>query len=338
MNLWVGIWLMKVSKSIRDLYDELSNTATLIEKEVKEHLPTYCKSQKWTFSFRKKELLSFAQKLETGIYTSIVEIDDFFACEIIVPNLQQIEIAKKYISDHFEIISEKPDKLRPASEFSFDGIRIYVQIKPSVAEKNYSWMRFEIQIKTLLEKAWGEATHNFTYKCKEIHWSKERLVSQIKAILSHVDIMFSDIENISKTPALDKTCCRYEEINNISNWISNTWNDTECPSNMKRLSETILRLSKDYTLSFNEIKTTVERYQKENGMPTNLSIYGTILQALFDNENSAFLEKAKSDEVSYKRCKDLKLIIPEEVEIKEDIKKTLNKKRCIFLGSFSKNL
>jgi hypothetical protein len=90
---------MKVEHSIRELHGSLNGTAKLVENEAKELLEDYCKKKKWIFNHRRKEKVSFAQKLETGIYCSIRNIDDFFACEIVVSSLQEIEAVKKYISD-----------------------------------------------------------------------------------------------------------------------------------------------------------------------------------------------------------------------------------------------
>ncbi len=68
---------MKVSKSIRDLYSELQDYALPLGKEVSGLLKVYAEQNKWSFTDRIKEEISFAQKIEMGIYSSNEQIDDF---------------------------------------------------------------------------------------------------------------------------------------------------------------------------------------------------------------------------------------------------------------------
>lgn len=328
---------MKIPKSIRDLYSSLRENAGLLEKEVNELLHDYCAKKKWQFNIRCKEEISFAQKLETGIYTVKEKIDDFLACEIIVSNLTQIEDVKAYVRNTFQIIAEKPDFIQRPSEFSFDGIRIYAKVKSGIAgPKPYAWMQFEIQIKTLLEKAWGDATHDFTYKCKDMQWAKERLVYQMRALLVHADMVLADTESLSKNPLLSKSYDVYVELNEITEWIIQNWEEADCPQNMKRLSETIQKLCKDYNVSFGDLKNMITTYRTEHGSFRNLSIYSSILQALFDTQNQSFLQKAREygTNKNYPNRKILKLIIPSEVEIQHEVRESLNKERCVFIDAF----
>ncbi len=251
---------MKVSKSIRDLYSELQDYALPLGKEVSGLLKVYAEQNKWSFTDRIKEEISFAQKIEMGIYSSNEQIDDFYACEIVVLNLKDINAAKEFVRNNFNVINEKPKGLVSADSFFFDGIRLYARLNEGVAgPKPYSWMTFEVQIKTLLEKAWGEATHDFTYKCKEVKWGKERLVYQLKAILSHADIMFSEIENVSNSCSPDISSTADDNINNVTKWILENWDESACPDNMKRLSETIVNLCKTYCIDFEIVKNNRDK-------------------------------------------------------------------------------
>ncbi|MCJ2164642.1 MULTISPECIES: RelA/SpoT domain-containing protein [unclassified Pseudodesulfovibrio] len=321
---------MKVSKSIRDLHSELKDYALPLGKEVSGILKDYAEQNKWSFSERVKEEISFAQKIEMGMYSSIEEIDDFYGCEIVVLNLKDIDTAKKFIYNSFNVINERPKKLVSADSFFFDGIRLYARLKERVAgPKPYSWMTFEVQIKTLLEKAWGEATHDFTYKCKEVKWGKERLVYQLKAILNHADIMFSEIETVSDICLPTASSITHDNVNNVTKWILDNWNESACPDNMKRLSETIVNLCKTYNLDFDSLKKIVAKHREINGIQEDLSIYSSILQAVFNSDHKGFWAKAGKKHHYH----DLKLVIPPEVELSKEVKEKIDGTRLVPIDS-----
>ncbi len=254
----------------------------------------------------------------------------FYACEIVVLNLKDINAAKEFVRNNFNVINEKPKGLVSADSFFFDGIRLYARLNEGVAgPKPYSWMTFEVQIKTLLEKAWGEATHDFTYKCKEVKWGKERLVYQLKAILSHADIMFSEIENVSNSCSPDISSTADDNINNVTKWILENWDESACPDNMKRLSETIVNLCKTYCIDFELLKTIVTKHRKINVSQEDLSIYSSILQAVLNCDHKDFWEKARKKH----RYHDLKLVIPPEIELPKDIKQKVHGTRFISIDS-----
>ena len=326
---------MKVSSSIRSLHIALDDVAGKLQYDVNNILKPYCENNKWLLKSRIKGSVSFAQKIETGAYTDLTLVDDFLGFEITVPSLKEIPIVKEFIRKNFKVISEKPTDAKPASEFSFDGVRMYLQLDESVKPKPYAWMRFEVQVKTLLEKAWGEATHDFTYKCKDIKWEKERLVFQMKALLAHADIVLADAEELSKNKLLKKKYQEYEDLNKISRWVIRNWNDSEYPENMKRLSETISKLCKHYNIEFDDLKKVVRNHRRKKGKPRDLSVYSSILQALFDEKHSGFIEKISNKP---KKNHHLKIIIPDEVVIDPVIKSKLHGQRCWFATDMLKGV
>lgn len=326
---------MKVSQSIRLVHSELDEYAKLLGQEVGTLLNDLVNEKKWSFSFRRKGLISFAQKMEMGLYSSKEDVDDFYACEIVVLSLKDINSAKNFIYSMFDVIEERPKSISRAEEFTFDGVRLYAKLPSSVAgPKTMSWMTFEIQIKTLLEKAWAEATHDFTYKCKEVGWGKDRLVSQIKAILNHADIILAETETIAGNclPSVDSTF--HNKINEISNWVLDKWPENACPDNMKRLSETISSILKSYHISFEDLKEIVENYKKSEGAYLNLSVYALIVEALLNCTNASFWKKAKKE---HKRQEHRFLITP-DMNITETALTRIHSSRCIFSNDLLNDL
>lgn len=284
---------MKVTKTIRDIHYELKSSAKFISRDAKDIITDFAQKNHWEFTERIKELDSFAQKIESGVYQSVEEIDDFYACEIVTPGRNEILKAKEFIYKNFDVIAEKPNKATSPDNFSFNGLRIYARLRGSVAGRpHYAWMKFEIQVKTLLEKAWGIATHDFTYKCKKIEWSKERLAYQLKAILDHADIIISQTTDISKYVISDFEFESHSHINSITEWILSEWGENSCPSNMKRLSETVNNICKYYKIQIDDLKSIVKQFRTTTGTTEDLSIYSTILKSLILSSYEPFLKEA----------------------------------------------
>tara|TARA_Y100001973_G_C5208538_1_gene343516 strand:- start:2094 stop:3074 length:981 start_codon:yes stop_codon:yes gene_type:complete len=306
----------KIEQSIRREYDQQLSSYEYLEEEVVELIKETCESSKWIFVHRIKEIDSYALKLITG-RTEGYLIDDFLACTIVVPNLRAIEQAKTLVSECFDIIEEKPSEFvnsRP-TEFNFDSIRLTCQVKPSVKPKVYAALKFEIQIKTLLEYAWSEATHDFSYKGSSSSWAKERLAAQIKASLSNIDLSIYDMEQISTSPFLNKRNKQYEELGETLKFITEEFGNAgvAIPKDLKRLSEEVFRLLKRVKLELPDLKHALEEETKAGrGYKTlNLSIFSIVLVSLFKQQ-----EEVMRRELA-KKARGPFLVIPEETQIKE---------------------
>lgn len=306
----------KIEQSIRQEYNLQLTNYEYLENEVVELIKETCELNKWIFVHRIKEIDSYALKLITG-RTNGYEIDDFLACTIVVPNLNAIEQAKKLVSECFDIIDEKPSEFvnhRP-TEFNFDSIRLSCKVKKSVQRKVYSKLMFEIQIKTLLEYAWSEATHDFSYKGSSASWAKERLAAQIKASLSNIDLSIYDMETISTSPFLNKRNKSYESLAEILKFITEEFGNVgvAIPRDVKRLSEEVFRLLKRVELELSDLKDCLEKETSEGrGYKTiNLSIFSIILVSLFKQRSDLMIAKLA------KKARGPNLVIPKETHIKE---------------------
>ena len=75
---------MKVNKRLRDLYEEGNNRYSRLATEVRDMLKPLVEQKGWFFTWRLKELESFALKIETGRVSNPVALEDFFACTIVL--------------------------------------------------------------------------------------------------------------------------------------------------------------------------------------------------------------------------------------------------------------
>lgn len=306
----------KIEQSIRQKYSQQLPNYEYLEKEVVGLIKETCEQNKWIFVHRIKGVESYSLKLITG-RADRYSIDDFLACTIVVPNLRAIERAKSLVYECFNILDEKPNEFvnhRP-TEFNFDSIRLSCEIKSGVQSKSYSNLKFEIQIKTLLEYAWSEATHDFSYKGSSVSWARERLATQIKASLSNIDLSIYDMETISTSSFLNKRNRSYESLAETLEFIKSEFGSAGLiiPGDIKRLSEEVFRLLGRLKLTLDDLKSSLEdETEKGRGFKTlNLSIFSIILVSLFKQKEQQVMKELK------RKAKGPNLVIPVETHIKE---------------------
>lgn len=170
-------------------YESYRHVVEDVANKVKATLQNYCKKNGYAFISRIKTIESLAEKIETGRLKNWSEINDLFACTVIIPNLSHKPKVSTFCSSIFAIQSMKgPSTTQKAPEvFCFDALRIYAQLpkrdglddvleKPSIYD-----VIFEIQVKTAFEHAWAVSTHDLVYKGPDIDWQRQRLAAQIKA-------------------------------------------------------------------------------------------------------------------------------------------------------------
>lgn len=321
----------KVESSIRQAHSRLNVAYETVSSHVSEMLEGASKKNGWLYKGRIKSLESYALKILTG-RTESYEIDDFFACSIIVPNLREVSNAYNLVESCFKIVEVKPSatiRYRP-TEFNYDSLRLYCKLS-SVNEEKKNESIFEIQIKTLLEHAWSEVTHDFSYKSQTISWGRERFAAQLRAALNNIDIAIHSMEDTSKLDFLNKKNENYEELQKVLNFILEKFNKNHnipLPNDLKRLTEEVNRLIKQVNISMTDIDTYLENEtQLGRGYKTvNLSIYSIILLAIYNQGKDNIVKYLRR----YKSGKP-KIVIPKEVGITKESFTDSNLDGLVFL-------
>lgn len=232
---------MKISSQIDSAYDNIKLSADDLSSYIEETLKQTCYERKWLYIARVKARESFAQKLETGRYAKIEDIDDIFACTIVVANIDEIKIADHLVRSHFQIVARRPvdSKISPHSpeNFSYDSLRLYCRVQGAHTSRQYGGMTFEIQIKSFLEHAWAVATHDFNYKTERVSWSKSRIVAQLKAMLDNIELTISEADALHESEILDKNNDDYKNTNEYIDLYLKYWPRKHLPTDLRRLSE-----------------------------------------------------------------------------------------------------
>jgi len=162
---------------------------------------------------RPKLLSGFAEKMfrkrAQGRYTDAVNrITDLCGGRVIVPTVSEIRAISRFIEEHFEIdwdnTVDVSHRLKPA-EFGYRAVHYIIKFKRGVfptkdidvqiPEEVYE-LKAEVQVKTILEHAWGVFAHDRAYKgAFKIPQKWEREMARLAAVLESVDDSFARIQD-----------------------------------------------------------------------------------------------------------------------------------------------
>ena len=310
---------MKISLSIRNIYNDQYEINSTLKNLVDEKIKAL-KRASWHYESRIKSDESFALKIETGRVTNPKELDDFFACRLVVENRRSVFEAEDLIKSQFNLVERRPpsDKKTHKSSncFPFDDLRLYVKWRddPSLRPTGVDGMLFEVQIKTYLQHAWVIATHDLIYKSDTVDWPKERVAFQIKAMLEHAEVSIQEVQKISRSDLIDKKDKKTEDILKAIDLLKQFWSIDDLPKNIVRLAKNILLLMNYFNIEIRRLKEILELETSEGrGANTkNLSPYYIVLQSLINKETEKLKKFFMSKPMKYK------IFVPEEIEFPKD--------------------
>ena len=278
---------VKIARRLRDIHQDCTELYTLLSQQVRELLWTPIEEQGWFFLSRLKMLESFALKIETGRVPDPKNLDDFFACTIVVPTIREVQEAENLVCEYFDFYRRRPPKQKKthksSSSFVFDDLRLYLKYRTlqSGRHPRLNGLVFEVQIKTILQHAWSLATHDLIYKTDSVSWPLERIAFQVKAMLEHAEVAIDKAEQIAKAPAVARSNRETTAVRELIKQIRKTWPADRLPSNVKRLAKNILNILELAGLNEKDFSAIVESEEKRSGpLPKNLSPYSFALQAL----------------------------------------------------------
>ena len=307
---------MKVSKSIRSLYDELLSSQQILKTKVDQIL-TGKKDPRWHYFSRLKELESFAQKLETGRVGDPKKPEDFFGCTLVVENQASIPKAEKLIAETFNLVERRPktsgETYHKPSSFEFDDLRMYCVFEqsPDGPPTGAEGLKFEVQIKTFLAHAWGIATHDLIYKGDEIDWMASRIAFQIKAMLEHAEISISSVRQIAELPDSKKEDRSTAEKREMLKWIHEKWKSEQLPVDVLRLADTLLSVARTAAIQPHKLRQWIDQATLEGrgAQMLNLSPYSTVVkEVLLRPEGIHGLKNARRDQK-------VRLLVTKEMEV-----------------------
>jgi ppGpp synthetase/RelA/SpoT-type nucleotidyltranferase len=207
---------MIVPEELRRLWTDLELPLSTLRVRVRDSLSALCEPENFPLSGRIKAVESVAEKIESGRYQRLSDIEDFVAFTVIVPTRQHVAAVLAYCRDVFDVaaVKQRSEYTKPPESFWFDSMRIQCKLRPvpgagdTGAPAIHSYY-FEIQVRTAFEHAWSTATHDLAYKTDKVDWRRLRLSWQLKATVELLDASIGAYESLSdqvppaKWPDLD---------------------------------------------------------------------------------------------------------------------------------------
>ena len=163
-------------------------------------------AQGFAFSAHPKTIESVAEKIETGRYKRWVDIDDLYACTVVIPTLREEARVIQFLSGAFHVLNVRGrnDTRKPPDVFRFEATRFIGRLHQSRdadPTETLFLLPFEVQIRSAFEHAWSATTHALVYKSQTVDWKRIRLAAQLKAAVEQLDsliLMFEEsVEGIA---------------------------------------------------------------------------------------------------------------------------------------------
>ena len=197
-----GRWAVIAPPEIRSRYDEAHKHLVAIQSTVSDIILRYCRDGNYAFQDRVKTIESVVEKIESGRFERWAQLDDLYACSIIVPTFSHEAGVLNFLKDQFEKVKiiERGTTKKDPNIFRFDATRAYFKLMPSPSLQPESLLRtvvFEVQVKSAFEHAWSVATHAIAYKGNNVDWSNLRLAAQLKASVEQIDGILNSFTHTS---------------------------------------------------------------------------------------------------------------------------------------------
>jgi ppGpp synthetase/RelA/SpoT-type nucleotidyltranferase len=154
----------------------------------------FAETSGYAFLGRIKGCESLSEKIETGRFARWSELDDHYACALVIPTLEDEPGVLNFLQSQFETtkLSQRGKTIKDPRVFRFDATRFVGRVGQRAGVSSDSLLSlvcFEVQIRTAFEHAWSVTTHKLSYKGPGIDWRRERLTAQLKAAVEQLDLM-----------------------------------------------------------------------------------------------------------------------------------------------------
>jgi ppGpp synthetase/RelA/SpoT-type nucleotidyltranferase len=163
-----------------------------VERRVSDIVGNFSTRHGYAFLGRMKEAESLVDKIETGRFGSWAELDDLYACAVIVPTVSEEDDVLTFLQDRFRqaALRKRGSTSKDPTSFRFDTTRFIGRLKPPTGVDDNAAMfhlSFEVQVRTAFEHAWMATTHALAYKPDRVDWRDLRLAAQLKAAVEQLD-------------------------------------------------------------------------------------------------------------------------------------------------------
>ena len=149
---------------MRKLFDNANPYVIELSRRVTEAVLSHCGSEGYAFSSRPKTVESVAEKIETGRFRRWADIDDLFACAVVIPTLREESKVIDFLGRAFNQVAVRGrnDTRKPPDVFRFEATRFIGMLhRPAGTDPKEPLfnLAFEVQVRSAFEHAWSATTH-----------------------------------------------------------------------------------------------------------------------------------------------------------------------------------
>lgn len=186
-------------------YDERRDSYIQFEKKIRLLIDDIIENKmNCTISSRVKDRISLKKKLDkkNNKYSDINQITDIIGIRIITLFSADLDIIAKLIETEFsvdKINSVDKRKVLEPDRFGYLSLHYVVSLNDQRLDlleyKKFKNIRFEIQIRSILQHAWAEIEHELGYKSSiEIPLKERRDFSRLASLLEIADEKFGELK------------------------------------------------------------------------------------------------------------------------------------------------
>ncbi|MFC4639487.1 GTP pyrophosphokinase [Deinococcus hohokamensis] len=152
---------------------------------------------------RVKRPASLADKLrrKPGRYHHLDDLTDLVGVRVITYFESDVAVVSRLLEEHFEVDwanSVDKGKVHDPDRFGYMGVH-YVLRAPPGADANLDGLRFEVQIRSILQHAWAEIEHDLGYKNREaVPREVRRRFNRLSGLLEIADEEFMALHRLSR--------------------------------------------------------------------------------------------------------------------------------------------
>jgi ppGpp synthetase/RelA/SpoT-type nucleotidyltranferase len=183
----------------------------------------------------KAEESLFLKTEKNGPSDPFSETDDIFAATIVVPNELNVPQVEEGLRGSFIVVERKAQRTRRPEEFIYDDVHMILRLKPEPgrSDPEIEQLAIEVQIKTAMQAASSEISHDLVYKPSLLSWKKARLASRVRALVETVDDLLARIATEVDTEEDYKP---FSQRNKVIGVLTEILPDPQLPTDRRRLA------------------------------------------------------------------------------------------------------
>jgi hypothetical protein len=295
---------MSVPQAVMEVYSRALPDLRVLAAAVESTIGAWTKAHDYLFRGRIKTASSTGEKLEGGRFGSWAEIDDLYACLVVVPDRNHTQAALEFMERAFDVreIRGRGRTRKSPDVFRFDAPRIVANLRP-LDRGAADDIHFEVQMLTAFEYAWQVATHDSIYKADTIDWRRARLAGHLVATAEQADSLIAAFEQTIEAIPLSNDM-RTSWRTRIVGFFEGELSGGAIPSTLKpeswlRFADNVIALVESYvkrdqvSTELDALEVSVRSMAAASEIPISGSLFQLTVAALVASKGEKAIKKHK---------------------------------------------